>query len=139
MEEFLTMKPQLIGGLLLATFVAVGLLAHPSASADPVPANECGAHTDALDCTRDPSPPTPAEQNFLNMVGPRFPSVPSSQLVEYARGTCLMLRGGVTTSYVVTDLASHMGISKPAAGQVLDAAMEADCSNLHVGADGVAR
>lgn len=133
------MKSPLIAGALLATFLAIGLLGDAAVWADPVPANECGAHTDSLDCVRDPSPPTPAEQYFLSTVGRQFPNVPSGQMVQYARGTCVMLRGGVVTRYVVKDLADHLGITMQAADQVLDGAMEADCPNLHVGADGVAR
>jgi Protein of unknown function (DUF732) len=136
------MEPHVIVGPLFATFLSLAQLACATASADPdTPGTPgyCGAHTDSLDCVRDASPPSPAEQQFLNTVGPHFPNVSSSQLVQFARGTCAMLRGGATTSFVVTDLASHMGTAKEAAGQVLDAAMGADCPNLHVGADGVAR
>lgn len=109
------------------------------ASADPVPANQCGGHTEALDCLADTSPPTPAEQGFLNSVGPHFSNVPSAWLVQYARGTCVMLRGGVSTGLVASLLADRIGTSKQAAGQVMDAAMTADCPNLTVGPDGVAR
>lgn len=109
------------------------------ASADPVPANQCGAHTEALDCITDTSPPTPAEQSFVNSVGPRFSNVPSAWLVQYARGTCVMLRGGVSTGLVASLLANRIGTSKQGAGQVMDAAMTADCPNLTVGTDGVAR
>ncbi len=108
------------------------------ASADPVPANECGAHTEALDCMTDTSPPTPAEQSFLNSVGPHF-NVPSAWLLQYARGTCVMLHRGVSAGVVAGLLADRIGASKQSAGQVMDGAMQADCPNLTVGTDGVAR
>ena len=73
------------------------------------------------------------------MVGRQFPNVSGAQMVQYARGTCVMLRGGVVTRYVVQDLANHLGTTKQAADQVMDVAMQADCPNLHVGVDGVAR
>lgn len=122
-----------------ATLSMASVLWAGVASADPVPANECGAHTEALDCITDSSPPTPAEQSFLNSVGPHFPNVPSAWLVQYGRGSCVMLRGGVSTGLVASLLADRLGVSKQAAGQVMDAAMAADCPNLTVGADGVAR
>jgi len=49
------------------------------------------------------------------------------------------VRAGDTSGYLVTDLAQDMGIDKANADQLLDAAMETDCPNLTVGADGVAR
>lgn len=122
-----------------APAIAVMLVGAGVASADPVPANECGAHTEALDCITDTSPPTAAEQNFLHLVGPHFPNIPSAWLVQYARGTCGVLRGGATTGVVVSLLANRIGSSKEAADQVMDAAMAADCPNLTVGPDGVAR
>jgi len=122
-----------------ATLLLAGLLGAGAASADPVPANECGAHTEALDCIRDPSPPTPAEQSFLNTAGPHFPNVSGANIVQYARGTCDMLRGGAVTRYVVSALAARLGTTMQGAGQVMDGAMVADCPNLHVGPDGVAR
>jgi hypothetical protein len=90
----------------VAVTLAAVMLGAGVASADPVPANQCGAHTDALDCIRDTSTITPAEAQYAGQVG---------------------------------DLAKHLGTTMQAADQVLDEAMEADCSNLHVGADGVAR
>jgi hypothetical protein len=129
---------RLIPGSFCATLLAASL-GPGLASADPVPANQCGAHTEALDCITDPSPPTLAEQNFINSVGPHFSNVPSAWLLQYARGTCVMLRGGVSTGLVASLLANRIGTSKQAAGQVMDAAMAADCPNLTVGPDGVAR
>lgn len=130
---------QLIAGLFSAMLLAAVSQGTGAASADPVPANECGAHTEALDCMTDTSPPTGTEQSFVNSVGPHFPNVPSAWLVQYARGTCGMLRGGASTGLVVSLLANRIGASKQAADQVMDAAMAADCPNLTVGTDGVAR
>jgi hypothetical protein len=104
-----------------------------------VPADECGAHTEALDCIRDPASPTAAEQHFLDTVGRQFLTISSATLVQYARGTCGTLRGGATTRYVVGALAARLGTTMRAADQVLDGAMAADCPNLRVGADGAAR
>jgi Protein of unknown function (DUF732) len=114
--------------------VFASLLAPSPASADP----SCGVHTGPLDCGFNGSVPTPAEQQMVSHVSATFP-LPSSTLVTYARGTCAELRGGAVTRYVVKDLADHLGTSMEAAGQFMDAAMVADCPNLHVGSDGVAR
>jgi hypothetical protein len=118
--------------LVVAAFVVLGA---PSASADP----SCGVHTGPLDCGFNGSTPTPAEQSLATRYGPVFPGTPAPTMVMYARGACAELRGGSVTRYVVKDLADHLGTSMEAAGQFMDGAMEADCSNLHVGADGVAR
>lgn len=139
MEMLTRTTSRLVAAPLCATLLTAGLLGSGVAFADPVPANECGAHTEALDCITDTSPATQAEQSFLNSVGPHFPNVPSSWLVQYARGTCGMLRGGASTGVVVSLLANRIGTSKQAADQVMDAAMAADCPNLTVGTDGVAR
>jgi hypothetical protein len=123
----------------IAILVATALLSVGTASADPVPANQCGAHTDALDCIRDTSPITPAEAQYAGQVGRAYPSVNGMTILNYFRATCGMLREGVTSKAVVVDLAQHLGTTMQAADQVLDEAMEADCPNLHVGVDGVAR
>lgn len=128
-----------MAGLGCAAVSAAALLGAGVASGDPVPADECGAHTEALDCIRDTSPPTPAEQSFLNTVGPHFPNVSNAVMVQYARGTCGMLRGGAVTRYVVKALADRLNTTMQAADQVMDASMAADCPGLHVGPDGVAR
>jgi hypothetical protein len=122
--------------------VGVGLLGVGVGSADPsIPGTPgyCGAHTGALDCYADTSPPTPAEMYFVKTTGPQFAKLTTAQLVQYARGTCVELRGGDVTSFVVKDLATHIGSDMEAAGQVMDGAMAADCPNLTVGPDGVAR
>jgi hypothetical protein len=118
--------------LVAAAFV---ILAPPSASADP----SCCVHTGPLDCGFNGSAPTPAEQSLATRYGPVFPGTSAPTMVTYARGACAELRGGSVTRYVVKDLADHLGTSMEAAGQFMDAAMEADCPNLRVGADGVAR
>jgi peroxiredoxin len=41
------------------------------------------------------------------LAGAFLPNVSSAQLVQYVRTTCDMLRTGVTTGYVVSDLANH--------------------------------
>lgn len=139
-EEMLTTSTIRLAAVpIYVAISAAGLLGAGIASADPVPANECGAHTDALDCIRDTSPPNPAEQTFLSTVGPHFPNVSNADMLQYARGVCVMLRGGSVTWYVVKDLGEHLGTTKQAAGQVMDGAMQADCPNLKVGPDGVAR
>jgi hypothetical protein len=96
--------------LLTAVLLGAGV-----ASADPIPANECGAHTEALDCITDTSPPTATEQSFANSVGPHFPNVPSTWLVQSARGTCRMLPGGTKTGVVMSLLAYRFGTSKQGA------------------------
>jgi hypothetical protein len=50
-----------------------------------------------------------------------------------------MLHSGLTTTSVVTDLAHHLDTTMDMADQVMDGAMEVDCPNLRVGADGIAR
>ena len=122
-----------------ATLLGTPAVGSGIASADPIPASQCGAHTEALDCMTDPSPPTQAEQSFLNSVGPHFPNVPSAWLLQYARGTCVMLHRGVSAGVVAGLLADRISASKQIAGQVMDGAMQADCPNLTVGTDGVAR
>jgi hypothetical protein len=112
-----------------ASSVADGMGPNPAVSSQPL---RVDAHTDGLDCWVNTSPPTPAEQYFVNTTGPHFPNVTSAQLVQYARQSCYMLSNGTTSGYVVTDLAQHMGIDKDNADQVMDGAMEADCPNVVV-------
>lgn len=121
-------------GLLATALIGVG-----GASADPVPANQCGAHTDALDCIRGTSPVSGAEARTLVLLDRQYPNVNGMTMLNYLRGSCLMLHDSVVVDYVVKDLAEHLGTSMMAADQVMDAAMAADCPNLHVRADGVAR
>jgi hypothetical protein len=121
-----------------AIVLAAVVLVPGVASADPPPPN-CGAHTDTLECVLDASPPTAAEQRFVATVGSRFPNVSSTQLVQYARQTCVMLRNGSSAGYAVRDLASHLGTTPQAADQVMDGAMAADCPGLTIGPDGAAR
>jgi hypothetical protein len=133
---------RLTTGTFCAARLALGLLGAGVCSADPYTPGTpgyCGAHTDALDCYLDTSPPSPAEQYFVKTTGPHFPNVTSAQMVQYARQSCKMLRQGTVTGYVVKDLADHMGTTMEWADQVMDGGMAADCPNLTVGADGVAR
>lgn len=129
------MTSRLITGSFCAALLAVGLLGAGVCSANPYTPGTpgyCGAHTDALDCGVSISPPTAAEQHFVNTTGPRFPNVTSAQLVQYARQSCFMLSNGTTSGSVVADLAQHLGIDKDNADQVMDGAMEADCPNVVV-------
>ena len=87
-------------GLLATALIAVG-----GASADPVPANKCGAHTDALDCIRDTSPVSGAEARTLVLLDRQYPNVNGMTMLNYLRGSCLMLHDGVVVDYVVKDLA----------------------------------
>ncbi len=57
-------------------------------------------------------------------------------MLNYLRASCAMLRDGVTTRYIVTDLAQHLGTTMQAADQVLDIAQEADCPGLTIGPNG---
>jgi hypothetical protein len=120
----------------VATAVAFAtLLLSPVVSADP----SCGVHTSALDCGSNGFASTPAEQHFVDLIGPHFPGTSATTLVQYARAACVELRADDATRYVAKDLAAHLGTSTEGGGQVMDAAMQADCPNLTVGADGVAR
>src|SRR6201986_3122187 len=98
----------------------------PMASADP----SCGVHTSALDCGSNGFAPTPAEQHFVDLIGPHFPGISATTLVQDARAACVELRAGDVTRYVAKDLAEHLGTSTEGGGQVMDAAMQADCPNL---------
>lgn len=65
--------------------------------------------------------------------------------MQYARATCAMLHSHLLTDYVVEDLAEHFGggwssaTTRQLADQVMDGAMIADCPNLTIGDDGIAR
>jgi Protein of unknown function (DUF732) len=120
--------------LLAAALLVASVLNPAVASAYPV----CGAHSSPAECAASNSP-TPDEQTFLSHVAPAFPGIPAMTLVREARATCDMLAGGEVTHDVVRFLAGKLGTSMGSAGQFMDAAMVADCPNLHVGADGVAR
>jgi hypothetical protein len=47
-----------------------------------------------------------------------------------------MLRGGVSTNYVVPDIARHLAMNNQRADQVMDAAMGNICPDVHIGANG---
>ena len=76
---------------------------------------------------------TAAEAAYLNSVRGHYPGGNATLL---GRDTCNMLGGGVTTGYVVPDIAAHLGIGNAAADQVLDAAMDYICPDIHIGANG---
>jgi hypothetical protein len=119
---------------LTAALLAAFVLNPAVASAYPV----CGAHSDPAECAAA-NGQSPAERTFVSHISSAYPSTPPQTLVLQARATCDMLKGGETTHNVVTFLARRLSTSMAAAGQFLDGAMEADCPNLHAGADGVAR
>lgn len=122
--------------LLVATLLGAGV---SSASPNPGDPGYCGARQDALDCVAydgpTPPPPSRAEAAYLGSVRGHYPG-DDATLLKMGRGTCNMLRGGVTTGYIVPDIAAHLGISNQAADQVLDAAMESICPEIHIGANG---
>ena len=128
-----------VADLFCAALGTAGMLGVAIGLADPAPAapGYCGG--DPLDCYENSAPPTSAEQSFVTSTGRDLLGATAGQLLRYARATCVMLHSGLTTTSVVTDLAHHLGTSMDMADQVMDAAMEADCPNLTVGADGVAR
>lgn len=126
-------------------FLTAGVIGAGFASAGPPPSppgpgepGYCGAHTSPLDCWADTGPITPGETAFVNEMRGEIPG-DDTRLLQVGRGTCQMLTGGTTTSYIVADLARSLGVNKPRAGQVMDAAMDRACPGLVVGTDGVAR
>ena len=50
----------------------------------------------------------------------QYPNVNGMTMLNYLRGSCLMLHDGVVVDYVVKDLAEHLGTSMMAADQVMD-------------------
>ena len=122
--------------LLVATLLGAGV---SSASPNPGDPGYCGARQDALDCVAfdgpAPPPPSRAEAAYLNIVRGNYPG-DDATLLKMGRGTCNMLRGGVTTDYIVPDIARHLGISNVVADQVLDAAMMTICPEIHIGTNG---
>jgi hypothetical protein len=122
-------------------FVA-GVLGAAVASASPAtppgPGEQgCGAHTDALNCWANTGPVTPGETAFINLERGLIPG-DDTRLLQVARGTCQMLVGGDTTSFIVEDVSQQLGVSPNRAGSTMDAAMETACPGLVVGADGAA-
>jgi len=132
-------KSPAVTGPVCASLLTIGVLGAGVGSAYRASAapGYCGG--DPLDCYENPAPPTPAEAFFVQSTSRDLPNATAEQLLRYARATCVMLHSGLTTTSVVTDLAHHLGTSMGMADQVMDAAMVADCPNLTVGADGVAR
>ena len=122
-----------------AALAAAGLLSAPVALAAPyfpgipdTPAY-CGTDSMELQCGADTSPPTRAELNFAQELSTHFPGVPTAQWVQYARASCWVLATGASPGYVVKGLAQHLGTNMQKADQVMDAAMEADCPEIHIG------
>lgn len=131
-------------GVTICAALASGLFGVGICSADPGPMDPgyCGARQDPLDCVPYdgpmPPPPNRGEAIFLNNVRGQYPG-DDATLLRIGRGTCNMLRGGVTTSYTVRDIAGHLQTTEAHAGQLLITAMEYICPGLTVGTDGVAR
>ena len=57
-------------------------------------------------------------------------------LLRIGRGTCNLLRGGVSAGYVVADIARHLAMNNQRADQVMDAAMGNIGPEIHIGANG---
>jgi len=135
----------IVGGACVLLTAVFGTLTSPTAFAappGPADAGYCGAHTSPLNCWADTGPMTPGEAAFIGRISSYdIPDVPtdSTRLLQIGRGTCQMLRSGVTTESVVRELASELGKTMAGAGQILNIAMETACPGLTVGYDGVAR
>jgi Protein of unknown function (DUF732) len=129
-------------GSTCVTVLAAALLSAGICSADPGPRDPgyCGAREEPLDCVPydgpTPPPPTPGEAAFVRNARTYAPSADDATLLRIGRGTCGMLRGGVTVNYIVPDIATHLRINNAAADQVLDAAMGYICTEIHIGANG---
>ncbi|AEF35374.1 hypothetical protein JDM601_1374 [Mycolicibacter sinensis] len=95
----------------------------------------CGARQDPLDCVPYdgpmPPPPTRAEVSYLNLVRGQY-SANDATLLRIGRGTCNMLRGGTSSSYVVGQIANRLQTPRAHAGQLLIAAMEHICPDVTV-------
>lgn len=122
---------RLIAGAIL---LAVGLLSAPVTAADPNNPGQpgyCEPKADPFDCMEDNSPPSPAEQQFLNTVpGHLDLGAHPGQLLQYGRASCAMLAGGAPTWYVVSDLAAHLYIDQDRAGRFVDQAREDFCPDI---------
>lgn len=113
--------------------VVISMCVATSALADPPPSvpgpgepGYCGAHTDAMDCWADVSPPTPGEKAFVNDVQAFTPG-DDDKLLQIARGICTMLDGGVATSYLVRDIADQLGVSQNSAVSIMNSARSSAC------------
>lgn len=128
-------------GIAAVALVVAGLEVGPAhASPGPNDPGYCGARQDALDCVPydgpTSPPPTQAEAAFLLSARHYAPNFDDTTLLKIGRGTCNMLRGGTSTSYIVPDIARHLAISNQMADQVMDAAMGNICPEIHIGANG---
>ncbi|HUB55199.1 MAG TPA: DUF732 domain-containing protein [Mycobacterium sp.] len=123
--------------ILVAAMMGAGV---GSASPNATEPGYCGARQDPLDCVPfdgpAPPPPTPAEAAFLKDGRFFAPNADDATLLRIGRGTCIMLRGGTTTGYIVADIARHLSLSDRKAGQVMDGAMGDICPDVHIGANG---
>jgi hypothetical protein len=124
---------RLITGTFCVALLAAGLLGAAVASANPPPSppgpgepGYCGAHTDAMDCWANTGPMTPGEAAFLNDVRGQVTG-DDTTLLRNVRGICEMVTGGVVTSYIVSDIAQHYGITNASAVQVMHAATSFAC------------
>jgi hypothetical protein len=131
-------KDQIIRPL-RANVLAAVILCLATSFADPASAapGYCGG--DPLDCYQNSAAPTAAEQALVVAIARDLPNASPGQLLRYTRATCVMLHSGLTTTAVVTDLSRHLATTMDMADQVMDGAVQTDCPNLKVGADGVAR
>lgn len=120
------------------------LLGSGVCSADPAPTDPgyCGGRQDPLDCVpydgRTPPPPNRAEATYLTLVRPDY-SADDATLLRIGRGTCIKLRGGTSSNYVVRDIANRLQTPQAHAAHLLDVALAQICPDLTVGPDGVAR
>ncbi|WP_081465493.1 DUF732 domain-containing protein [Mycolicibacter sinensis] len=124
-------------GLAICAALTSGLIGAGIGSADPGPMDPgyCGARQDPLDCVPYdgpmPPPPTRAEVSYLNLVRGQY-SANDATLLRIGRGTCNMLRGGTSSSYVVGQIANRLQTPRAHAGQLLIAAMEHICPDVTV-------
>jgi hypothetical protein len=93
----------------------------------------CGAHEDAFSCTAklQTGPPTPGESTFINNVRGHIAGN-DAQLLNIGRTICQQISGGVSSRYVVTEVATHAGTDSGSAGQVVDQATEDICPGAHI-------
>jgi hypothetical protein len=109
---------------------AAGLLC---LTASPAAADFCGAKEDPFVCTArlQTGPPSPGEVAFLNVVGPHVPVSPQQLLVA---GRTVCNQGGLSLSYVVSELNSFLGLrDMNSAAEVLFEAHESMCPGVAFG------
>jgi hypothetical protein len=104
----------------------VASVSPPASPPGPGEPGYCGAHTDGMDCWANTGPMTPGEAAFLNDVRGQVPG-DDTTLLENVRGICGMVNGGLVTSYILSDIAQHYGITNASAVQVMNAATSFAC------------